>query len=93
MLPDLAAFAGRQPVLIDDIASSGRTLVAASAALQGQGFAPPVCVVVHAIFGGDALARVTQAASRIVSTDTIAHPTNAISVSPLIADALAKATP
>ena len=87
-LPDLAPFAGRRPVLIDDIASSGRTLVAASTALQAQGFPPPICVVVHAIFGEDAFARVTQAASRVVSTDTIPHATNAISVAPLIADAL-----
>ena len=87
-LPELGLHAGRQPVLIDDIASSGRTLVAASAALQGRGFPPPVCVVVHAIFGEDALLRVTQAATRVVSTDTIAHETNAISVAPLIADLL-----
>jgi ribose-phosphate pyrophosphokinase len=87
-LPELGLHAGRQPVLIDDIASSGRTLVAASAALQRRGFPPPVCVVVHAIFGEDALLRVTQAATRVVSTDTIAHETNAISVAPLIADLL-----
>lgn len=87
-LPEPGLHAGRQPVLIDDIASSGRTLVAASAALQGRGFPPPVCVVVHAIFGEDALLRVTQAATRVVSTDTIAHETNAISVAPLIADLL-----
>ena len=87
-LPEPGLHAGRQPVLIDDIASSGRTLVAASAALQRRGFPPPVCVVVHAIFGEDALLRVTQAATRVVSTDTIAHETNAISVAPLIADLL-----
>lgn len=86
--PDMTPYAGRQPVLIDDIASSGRTLVAASAALQAQGFAAPVCVVVHAIFGGDALARVSRAAARVVSTDTIEHPTNGISVAPLIARVL-----
>jgi len=86
--PGLSRFAGRQPVLIDDIASSGRTLIAASEALQAQGFSPPVCVVVHAIFGEDALARVSQAAARVVSTDTIEHATNAISVAPLIAEVL-----
>lgn len=87
-MPDMNPYAGRQPVLIDDIASSGRTLVAACAALQARGFGPPVCVVVHAIFGGDAFARVSQAAARVVSTDTIEHPTNAISVAPLIARVL-----
>lgn len=89
-LPDLAPFAGRQPVLVDDIAASGRTLVAASAALRDRGFAPPVCVVVHALFGGDAFAAVSAVAGRVVSTDTIAHPTNAIPVAPLIAKALSE---
>jgi len=84
-LPDLAAHRGRRTVLIDDIASSGRTLVAAAEALGLQGFAPPVCVVVHAVFGEDALARLQAVAQQIVSTDSIAHPTNAIWLAPLIA--------
>lgn len=86
--PDLAAFARRQPVLVDDIASSGRTLVAACQTLQALGFAPPVCVVVHAIFVGDALDRVRAVCARVVSTDTLPHVTNAISVAPLVARAL-----
>jgi ribose-phosphate pyrophosphokinase len=87
-VPDLGAYAGRQPVLIDDIAASGRTLVAAGAALRHQGFAAPICVVVHAIFAGDAFERVSEVASRVVSTDTLAHPSNAISVVPMITEAL-----
>lgn len=87
-LPDLRDHAGRRPVLIDDIASSGRTLVAVSAALRKQGFPAPVCVVVHAVFAGDAFAEVTAAAARVVSTDTLHHPSNAIPVAGLIADAL-----
>lgn len=90
-IPDLSGHAGRQPILIDDIASSGRTLMAASEALQAQGFPRPVCVVVHAIFGEDAFDRLAPLASRIVSTDTIEHVTNAISVAPLIALALSQA--
>ena len=89
-MPDLRAHAGLQPVLIDDIASSGRTLVAASAELRAHGFAPPVCVVVHALFGGDALVRVSEVAARIVSVDTLPHATNAITVAPMIADALSR---
>lgn len=88
-LPDLGAHRGRRPVLIDDIASSGRTLVAAADALRLQGFAPPVCVVVHALFGEDALARVAAATERIVSTDSIPHETNAIWLAPLIVNGAA----
>jgi len=47
-------------------------------------------VVVHPLFAGDALASLGQVAERIVSTDTIAHPTNGISVAPLIAARLGR---
>lgn len=88
-LPDLARHAGRQPVLVDDIASSGRTLVAAAEALRARGFPPPLCVIVHAIFAGDAFAELSAVAAGIVSTDTLTHASNAISVTSLIAGALA----
>lgn len=85
-LPDLTPHRGRRPVLIDDIAASGRTLVAAADALKRQGFLPPVCVVVHAVFGEDALARLEAVAEQIVSTDSIEHPTNAIALAELFVD-------
>lgn len=86
--PDLSAFAGRQPVLIDDIASSGRTLAAAARELVARGFAAPLCVVVHPVFGGDAFAEVSRVAARVVSTDAAPHETNLISLASLVATAL-----
>lgn len=88
-VPDLGRHRGRQPVLIDDIASSGRTLTAAAEALGLQGFPAPVCVVVHPIFAGDAFAKTSEVFRRIVSTDTLPHSSNAITVTSLIAAALA----
>jgi ribose-phosphate pyrophosphokinase len=88
IMPDLTAHAGRQPVLIDDIAASGRTLIAASDELRKQAFSPPTCVVVHAIFAGEAFSQLQATAGRIVSTDTLSHASNAITVAPLIAEAL-----
>lgn len=85
-LPDLTPHRGRQPVLIDDIAASGRTLMAAADALKRQGFTAPVCVVVHAVFGEDALARLQAVSDRIISTDSIEHPTNAIALAELFVD-------
>lgn len=85
---DLGAYRGRRPVLIDDIAASGRTLIAAAGALRAQGFAAPICVVVHAVFGGDAYERLSEVAERVVATDAVPHPSNAISVAPLFAKAL-----
>jgi ribose-phosphate pyrophosphokinase len=86
--PDLTGYAGRQPVLVDDIASSGRTLVGACRGLVARGFAPPVCVVAHALFAEDAFDRLQGVAAAIVSTDTVAHPANRISVAPLLASQL-----
>lgn len=83
--PDLAPYAGRQPVLIDDIAASGRTLVTACQGLVQRGFAPPVCIVVHPLFAEDAFDRLREVSTRVVSTDTVLHPTNAISVAALLA--------
>ncbi len=88
-VPELSAWAGRQPVLIDDIASSGRTLIEAARQLCAAGFAPPVCAVVHALFAGDAYATLGEVSADIISTDSVPHPTNRVTLAPLIARALA----
>ena len=86
-LPDLAAHRGRKAVVIDDIASSGRTLVAAAEALAKQDFTLPTCLVVHALFVGDAFEAVSAVMQQVVSTDSISHPSNTIGLAPLIAGA------
>lgn len=52
--PRMEAFRDRQPVLVDDIASSGRTLAVAAKQLVDLGFAAPDCVVVHSLFAATA---------------------------------------
>jgi ribose-phosphate pyrophosphokinase len=79
--PDRAALQGRTPVVLDDIASSGRTLIEAVAQLRRLGSTAPVCIVVHGLFADAAERALMEAgAARVVSTDTIAHATNAIGV-------------
>lgn len=76
------------PVLIDDMASSGRTMAAAVRLLRQAGLAAPVCVVVHALFGSDALATLRRAGpARIISCNTVAHASNGIDVAPHLAQA------
>ncbi|MES2859598.1 MAG: ribose-phosphate diphosphokinase [Pseudomonadota bacterium] len=85
-LPDAADIQGRTPVLLDDIVSTGQTLLATLSHLQSLGLAAPICVATHAVFADDACTLLLNAgAARVVSTDTIPHPTNAIGVGALLA--------
>ena len=87
-LPALPAV--RRAVLIDDIASSGATLAATARALHRAGIGRIDAIVVHALIQPAALARLQRAGvRRLLSCDTVPHPSNAISVAPLLAAALA----
>ena len=72
-IPDLSAWPDHRPVLLDDIISSGRTLVAVLEHLRAAGRPAAACVVVHGLFAGDALAALRAAgAPRIACADTTA---------------------
>ena len=87
--PDLSVVKGRRVVIVDDVASSGSTLIAAAEQLKQAGAASVEVGVVHALFGADDAARLKAAGvERIVSTDSVAHPTNAASLAGLLAEAL-----
>jgi ribose-phosphate pyrophosphokinase len=75
------AWEGHTPVLIDDIVSTGRTMIEATRQLRTAGSAPPMCVAIHAVFA-DALGDVLIAAGArgIVTCNTIPHATNQICV-------------
>ncbi len=89
-LPPLPA--ARRAVLIDDIASSGATLAAAARALRRAGVGRIDAVAVHAIIAPGASARLRRAGvSRLLSCDTVPHPSNALSVAPLLAAAIGRA--
>lgn len=80
---------GRDVVLIDDIASTGRTLAQTAYRLWPAGVAGIDVFITHPVFAGDALAVLRAAGvGSIWSSDTVPHPTNAISVVPLLAEAL-----
>ena len=89
-IPDLEAWRDRQPVLIDEIVSSGRTMIEASEGLIARGLKKPVCLAVHALFAEDAFKRLSELAQRVVSTDCVPHSTNLTAVAPLIAAALGR---
>ncbi|NLF53850.1 MAG: ribose-phosphate diphosphokinase [Thauera phenolivorans] len=87
-LPPLA-FRDRPVVLLDDVASSGRTLARAAALLQAAGASSIDVAVTHALFAADALDAILAAGvGEVWSTDCINHSSNALSVAPLLAEAL-----
>lgn len=88
-LKDPQAAPGHQPVLVDDIVSSGRTMVVAAGALRDAGLPPPVCIGVHALFSDDAMPALRAVGvQRVVTCDTVAHATNGIALGEWIAPAL-----
>lgn len=89
LLSDPGAIAGRAVALIDDVCSSGGTLIAATELLKGAAAREIIVCVTHALFDDAAEQALLKAgASKIVSTDAVAHPTNAIALAPLLAEAL-----
>jgi ribose-phosphate pyrophosphokinase len=87
-LPD-APVHGRRVVLIDDVASTGRTLEVAAGALLARGAASVDVAVTHALFVGDALQRLRRLGVREVwSSDCVPHESNCVSVAPMLAGAL-----
>lgn len=79
-------------VLIDDIASSARTLIEAAELVKRSGRQAPVCAVVHAIFAGDSYERLQKVGvPLVVSTNSVAHESNAIDVSDILAAAIREA--
>jgi ribose-phosphate pyrophosphokinase len=85
-------YRGREVVLVDDVASSGRTLAEAARQLEGRGAASVSALVTHALFADDALEHLNSAGVReIVSTDSIPHPSNLLRLDRLLAKALTDA--
>jgi ribose-phosphate pyrophosphokinase len=88
-LPE-ADYHGRNIVLVDDVAITGRTLEAASKALAPYQPASITVMVTHALFVGDAQQRLKEAGvGNIWSCDSIIHPTNRIRLADTLAQAIA----
>ena len=88
-IPEVDRWRLHTPVLVDDIVSSGRTMIETVGHLRRAGLAAPVCVAVHAVFAQTAFKDLRAAgAAEIVSCDTISHPSNRIPLAPAIAQCI-----
>lgn len=84
--PDLSGFAGKTPVLVDDVISSGRTMEVAAQQLGKSGFSRPICLAAHGILADDAHARLVTAGASVVVTNTVPGPAALLDIHPLFAE-------
>lgn len=89
-LPD-SDFHDREILLVDDVASTGRTLETAAKALYAAGAATVSVLVAHALFLDNAVERLRGAGvTQVWSCDTIPHPSNRVCLDRLLGDAVLK---
>lgn len=80
---------GRPVLIIDDIISTGGTMVEAINILKNHGAKEVYAGCTHPILSGDALKNIRNAGVReVVGTDTVESEISKVSVAPLIAEAI-----
>jgi ribose-phosphate pyrophosphokinase len=88
-LPQLEQYPNHQPVLIDDIISTGRTMIMAAENIINQGGQAPICIAVHGVFSPGSFDEMQRSNIRqIVTCDTISHSSNKIQVVTKLAKAI-----
>ncbi len=87
-LPEVSV-SGRHVVLIDDVASTAKTLMGAVDKLKAAGVGEVSVLVSHALFAGDSEQALRDlGVSKIASSDSIPHATNSVQLAPIIAEAV-----
>ncbi|HVZ52456.1 MAG TPA: ribose-phosphate pyrophosphokinase, partial [Pseudolabrys sp.] len=89
--PDPSVVEDRPVLLVDDIVSSGGTLIACAKALIQAGARKIDAVITHALFAPEMIEDFKHAGiGSIRSTTSVPHPTNAIALDGLLAAAIEK---
>ena len=79
---------GKNVVIVDDIISTGNTMIKAAAKAKSLGAKKIYAIGVHGLFVENCLEKMEKVFDGIFTCDTISHSTNKISVSKIIADEL-----
>ncbi len=87
MKPKAMDVKGRSVAIVDDVISTGSTIVTATKMLREQGAERVSAACVHGVFAGNALQRL-HGCDEVVATDTLFSPATKVSVAPEIAAAL-----
>lgn len=84
-LSDLSGYVGLTAVIIDDVISSGQTILSCIEALKLQKVKKIKCAAVHGIFADGIDQKLLEAGlAELVTTNTIVHPSNSIDISELL---------
>jgi ribose-phosphate pyrophosphokinase len=85
---DMQHLEGRAVVLVDDIISSGRTMLEAVRIVVPPSAPRPICIAVHGLFADQSDRLLAEAGARIVTSNSVPHQTNDIDVGKIVADAI-----
>lgn len=85
-VPDVERWRDHTPVLVDDIISSGHTMLETLQHLKALGLKKSVCIGVHAVFGNTTAVQLSTVAARVVTSNSIPHDTNDIDIGALLAE-------
>ena len=84
-------FTGRDMILLDDMVSTGGSVIKAIDFLKKENFRKIYVACTHAVLVDDALKKIKNAGvSKIISTNSIPGKTNTVDISGIIADAIKK---
>ena len=92
LVPPAEEFCDRTPVLVDDIISSGATMIGAAKILEHQDRPAPYLIAVHALFDAATASNLMAVARAVLTTDTVANPFSHFQIAPVIAEQLAITT-
>lgn len=84
-IPNVDRYKEHIPILVDDIISTGRTMIETITHLKNAGMKPPICIGVHAVFAKNAYQEIKNSgAKEIITCNTIPHESNKIDISDLL---------
>lgn len=85
-VPHVENYQDHTPVLVDDIISTGKTMLQAARHLSDAGLGPAVCIGVHGIFAEGAREEMLEAGLRVITSNSIEDVTNGIDLTPLLVE-------
>jgi ribose-phosphate pyrophosphokinase len=88
-VPEIGRWTQHTPVMIDDIISTAHTLIEAVRPWVARAARKPICLAVHGVFAAGAWQSLCSTGiAAVVTTNSIAHASNAIDVVPLLVEPL-----